>query len=70
MLTLEQYNEVVKYRGILELFNKTGEYIGGIQDLVKYLEPNTQTSCPSCMAAFLINTYNRMIEYEASMQSM
>lgn len=29
-MTKEQYEEANKYRGILELFNKTGEYVGGI----------------------------------------
>lgn len=69
-MTKEQYEEANKYRGILELFNKTGEYVGGIGNLIQYLEPSTNASCPSCMSAFLITTYNRMLEYERDMQSM
>lgn len=69
-MTKEQYEEAVKHREVLELFNRIGEYVGGCAELVKKISPDTDTGCPSCMSAFLITTYNRILEYERNMSSM
>ena len=59
----EQYNEVIKYRGILEMFHKCREYIGGADGLMNYYGMKDQR-CQGCVGSFLIDRYNDMIRYE------
>ena len=64
-MTLEQYNEVIKYRGIIETFINHGTYIGGADELFHYygMQPS-ELSCPTCKSAFLIERSIELKQYE------
>lgn len=63
MITEEQYNYYQQYRGVLDLFNKTGEYVGGCQDLFNYMNV-TDIRCQNCLSAALITAHTQLTEYE------
>ena len=66
-MTEEQYNEVVKYRGIIETFVSHGTYIGGATALMDYYKlDQSEKSCQTCVAAFLITRSIELEQYEHS----
>lgn len=70
-MTEQQYNEAIKYRGVLELFEKTGECVGGVEPLMDFLAlPKSNRRCPSCVSAWLLETLHRIREYESNLQSL
>lgn len=70
-MTTEQYNEAIKYRDILELFAKCGEYVGGAEPLMDFLLfERTNRRCPSCVGAWLLETLNNIRTYERNLQGM
>jgi len=65
-MTIEQYNEAIKYRGIIELFVSSGQYIGGAEPLMDYYEfKGSERSCPSCVGRFLLERYSELKNYES-----
>ena len=70
MLTAEQYKEIQEHRGTLELFKKSGEWIGGNVPFYIYERlsgEKVNTGCPSCMSAALIGLLNMIYNYERGM---
>jgi hypothetical protein len=66
MITKEQYEYYQQFRAVLELFNKSGEYIGGCNDLFSYMKIE-DTRCPSCVGAALITAYTQIKQYESNL---
>lgn len=70
-MTEKQYNEAIKYREVLELFGKCGEYVGGAEPLMDFLLlDRSQRRCPSCVSAWLIETLNSIRTYERNLQGL
>jgi hypothetical protein len=65
MLTKEQYEYFNQFRDILNLFEKTGQYIGGCHPL--FVKMGADTSCPSCMSRTLLEAIGAIKEYERNM---
>lgn len=64
-MTEEQYKFTIQYRGIIELFAKTGQYIGGAESLFEYYKIiGQERSCPSCISRFLLERNNEIKQYE------
>lgn len=61
------YEELKKYRGILELFAKCGEYVGGADALMDFYNFNDRR-CPSCVGAWLIERANELKKYDREHQ--
>lgn len=68
MLTKEEYEFVNGYRGILDIFEKTGEYIGGTDNLIAWHEKKYEVKidswCQGCMVGFLNFTISMIKQYE------
>jgi hypothetical protein len=62
----EQYEKYRPYRDVIMLFGKTGEYIGGCDNLFVDLPDNLQ-SCQSCKAQRLLEVYRYMVNYESNL---
>ena len=69
MITKEQYEYYQQYRGVLDLFQKTGEYVGGCQDLFSYMKV-TDLRCVNCLSSALITAHNQITEYERNLSSV
>ena len=67
-MTLDQYNEAIKYRGIIDLFYSSGQYIGGAESLMDYFNfKGQERGCPACVGRFLLERYNDIRQYESNM---
>lgn len=63
-----QYNEAIKYRGVIELFASTGQYVGGIDGLMDYYNvPQSERRCPSCVGRFLLDRNIELKKYEGNL---
>lgn len=63
----EQYDECNKYRGVIELFVSSGQYVGGADGLFDYYNlPKQERSCPSCLSRFLLERDNDIKNYESN----
>lgn len=65
MITKEEYEKLIPYKPIIDLFMKSREYIGGGDGLFEML--GTSTRCPSCLSAALIETDLKIKQYESKM---
>jgi hypothetical protein len=67
----QQYNLINPYKPILALFVKTGEYVGGADNLIPIYEREFSTTvngrCPSCFGAMLLDCWSKINEYERNM---
>ncbi len=71
MLTKEQYEYYNRFRDVIELFNKTGQYVGGCNDLFVFMNlPKENLNCDNCKAAALIEAKQFIDEYERNMSSV
>ena len=66
MLSKEQYDYYKQFELVINLFQKTGEYVGGCEALFDYMKI-ADRSCSSCKAAALIEAYNGIQGYERNM---
>lgn len=66
---MEEYEKYRPYRDIVMLFGKTGQYIGGCDNLFVDL-PEASRNCATCKAQRLLEVYNFMVQYESNMQSV
>ena len=68
MLSVEQYNAMLPYKPVIDLFVKSGTCIGGIDGLISiYEEANNvkiNTSCVNCIADMLTVCYINLKNYE------
>lgn len=68
MLTKEEYEYVNGFRGILNLFDQTGEYVGGAGSLIDWHEKKygerIDRGCPGCMTGFLKFSLSMLKQYE------
>jgi hypothetical protein len=68
MLTKEEYQYVNGFRGILELFDKSGEYIGGADNLISWHEnkygERIDRGCQGCIAGFLKFSFSMLKQYD------
>lgn len=63
------YEELKKYRGILEMFYNNNVYVGGADDLmIKYNFKDQR--CATCVATFLLEKYLELQKYDREVQSM
>jgi len=68
MIISEQYYEIIKYRGIIELFYTSGQYIGGAESLMDYFNfKGQERSCPSCVGRWLLERNEDIKNYERNM---
>jgi len=71
MLTKQQYELMLPYKPIIDLFMKCKEYVGGGDGLLAIYEEQFATKvsarCPGCFGAMLIDCHNRMKQYESNM---
>lgn len=67
MINKEQYEKYIQYRQVIELFAKTGEYVGGCDSLFEYMKVE---GCTSCKAAALIEAKQQIDIYERNLQSL
>lgn len=66
MITKEQYDYYNRFRDVIELFNRSGQYVGGCNELLDFMQvPDKQ--CPSCISAALIQAKQQIDEYERNM---
>ena len=70
MLTEQQYNSILPYKPIVEMFVSTGNYVGGADGLFDYLEASGLATepilrtCNECRAGFLKFTNTLLKLYE------
>lgn len=69
MITKEEYDYFNQYRGVIDLFMKTGQYVGGCDSLFDYKKVANK-GCATCLSQALIEVNNAIQEYERSMQGM
>jgi hypothetical protein len=66
-----QYEKLIPYAGICELFAKCGEYVGGADSLIPIYEAMFSTTingrCPGCFGAMLLDVNNKIKEYERNL---
>lgn len=73
MINKEQYNTLLPYKPIVELFNKCGEYVGGIDNIIPFYENNfnagnkINSGCRDCIGAMLLHIYQLILEHERGM---
>jgi hypothetical protein len=67
----EQYEYAKQYYGAIDLFYRTGEYVGGCNGLFDYWEAQGMTggykidrSCVGCISGFLKDFYQMINRYE------
>jgi hypothetical protein len=58
------YNKLLPYKPIIDLFITSGVYSGGGDGLFEIMNV-TNRSCPSCLAAALIEANNIIKEHES-----
>ena len=68
-MTKEQYDKCKPYWGIVDLFARTGEYIGGADGLFDIIEQEFHSgkidrSCNECRAGFLRFIASELKRYE------
>lgn len=67
-MTTEQYNAVKPFEGILDLFERTGEYIGGADELFDKSEMlfggKIDKSCNDCKVGFFKFLISQKKKYE------
>lgn len=70
-MTKEQYDNINPYKPIIQLFAKTGEYVGGAENLFNYMAKEflmvNQQGCPGCKAAILLKANELINEYEGNL---
>ena len=70
-MTKECYISITPYIPIIKLFAKTGECIGGIENLIPIYEREfnlglkVNSSCHTCIAEMLLNLNRMVTEYES-----
>lgn len=68
MITKDQYDYYIQFRDVINLFQNTGQYVGGCDNLFNFMNvPKENRGCKSCLAAALIEAYNGIKTYESSM---
>ena len=69
-MTKDQYDTLQQNKSVLNLFEKTGVYVGGDAPYYIYAQitgEKVNTSCPNCKGEALINILRLIKEYEASL---
>lgn len=67
-MTQDQYNECIKYRGVINLFVSSGQYVGGADGLFDFYNvPKQERGCPSCLSRFLLERHSDIQNYERNM---
>lgn len=69
MISKEEYEYYQQFRPNIDLFIKTGSYVGGCDSLFDYKKV-VNKGCSTCLSQALIEVNNAIQEYERSMQSM
>ena len=73
-MTSEQYNKMLPYKPVIQLFAKCGEYVGGCEALFKMMHNDfgmeLNLSCQSCMSAMLLTANDLINDYERNLSSM
>lgn len=65
-MTKEQYDFTIQFRGIIEMFCKCGEYVGGADALFDYWGLTGQEKgCPSCKSRLFLELNEKIKQYEA-----
>lgn len=71
MLSKEQYDVILGYKPMIDMYVSTQTYVGGADGLFDYLEAQGLTGgekilrgCPPCLAGFLKFTKSLLNEYE------
>lgn len=68
MTSTDRYLKLLPYKPIVQLFAKSGEYVGGADGLFQIMHNDfgmeLNTSCVSCMAAMLTKANELINEYE------
>lgn len=63
MIGKSEYDFIVQFKEVLELFIKTGEYVGGCDALFDYMSI-ADRGCATCKAQCLIESHAKMKHYE------
>jgi len=69
-MTKEQYEQLMQHKQVIELFARSGEYVGGYAPFYIHDQitgEKTDMSCPNCKAATLITIVQLIKQYESSM---
>lgn len=75
-MTKQQYEYCNNFRGIINLFVNSGEFIGGCDALFDYYKDQfnlgnpVNTRCPSCVGATLLDINQKLVNYERNLQSL
>lgn len=67
-MTTESYNKIQPYRSIIDLFERTGEYIGGADYLfdnsIELIGGSIDKSCNDCKVGYFRFLINEIKNYE------
>ena len=63
MISKSEYEFIVQYKEILDLFARTGEYVGGADALFDH-KKIADKGCATCKAQCLIETHAELRHYE------
>lgn len=63
MISKEEYDYFNQYRGVINLFIQTGQYVGGCDALFDYKKV-VNKGCATCLAQALIEVNNAINDYE------